>query len=130
MIFERSGDLEEAGRLHRRALKIREAALGPDHPSVAHSLMGLTESLRHAGQLEDARRTASRALSIVERTGGSPVDLAFARFTMAEVLWLTPGQQARARAMVEQAHEMLVAQPQGLSHLAEMTEQWLADHPL
>ena len=46
------GRYGEAESLFRRALAIREQALGPDHPDTATSLNGLAASLPGQGRYE------------------------------------------------------------------------------
>ncbi len=41
ILYQTQGRYAEAEPLHRRALAIREKALGPDHPDVAASLNNL-----------------------------------------------------------------------------------------
>jgi tetratricopeptide (TPR) repeat protein len=56
----------EARRLLERALAIREAHLGSDHPDTAHSLNNLAGVLRAQGDLAGACLLFERALSIRE----------------------------------------------------------------
>jgi tetratricopeptide (TPR) repeat protein len=58
--------LDEAGPLIRRALAIREAALGPTHTACALSLTGLADVLRLRGDLDGAEAAVARALRIKE----------------------------------------------------------------
>ncbi|MFO7563203.1 MAG: serine/threonine-protein kinase [Enhygromyxa sp.] len=60
------GDNETAGEYHGRALAIREAKLGADHPEVAISLNGIANALLGQGQHEQAEQMARRALAIFE----------------------------------------------------------------
>ncbi|MEM7157059.1 MAG: serine/threonine-protein kinase [Myxococcota bacterium] len=54
----------------RRALEIREAILGGDHPNVAHAENNIGESLRVQGKLEEALPHYQRSLAIEERVFG------------------------------------------------------------
>jgi tetratricopeptide (TPR) repeat protein len=56
----------EAHALHKRALHIREAHFGPDHPTTAHSLNNLALVLYFQGDLDGARGLHERALTIRE----------------------------------------------------------------
>jgi Tetratricopeptide repeat len=58
------GDLDGARPLHQRALAIREASLGPDHPHTAISLHSLAVVLHDQGDLAGARALHERALAI------------------------------------------------------------------
>jgi Tetratricopeptide repeat len=51
-VFQDLGDLEGARHLHERALAIREARLGPDHPDTATTQRSLT-NLRHELAAQD-----------------------------------------------------------------------------
>jgi len=65
------GDAETAGEYHRRALAIREAQLGADHPEVAISLINIANSLIGEGSYVEAEQLARRALVIFERKFGA-----------------------------------------------------------
>jgi hypothetical protein len=54
----------DARRLRERALAIREAKLGPDHPDTAWSLTNLATVLRDQGDLAGARRLQERVVAI------------------------------------------------------------------
>jgi Tfp pilus assembly protein PilF len=59
-------DHRQARRLFERALAIREARLGPDHPNTANSLNNLATVLAAQGDLDAARTLYERALAIRE----------------------------------------------------------------
>jgi hypothetical protein len=54
----------KAEPLHKRALAIREKALGPDHPSVATSLENLAELYRATKRNTEAEVLEARAAKI------------------------------------------------------------------
>ena len=60
----------EAEPLLRRAVAIREAATGPDHPSVAEGLQFLSAELARQQRFTEAEALARRALELSERTLG------------------------------------------------------------
>ena len=60
------GRYAEAEPLCRRALEIREKALGPEHPATALSLNNLAELLRDRGDFDGAEPFYRRALEIRE----------------------------------------------------------------
>ncbi|MFZ6181011.1 tetratricopeptide repeat protein [Nannocystis pusilla] len=64
------GDYAEAARLHARALAVRERELGPWHPDVARSLVGLAAARHALGELAAAGDLYERALGIEERVFG------------------------------------------------------------
>ncbi len=53
-----------------RALRIYEAALGPEHPSVAASLNNLANLYESQGKYAEAEPLCQRALAICERVLG------------------------------------------------------------
>jgi len=60
----------EALPLHQRALRIRETALGPDHPDVATHLNQVGWALSALGRAEEAWPLHERALRIRDRSKG------------------------------------------------------------
>jgi tetratricopeptide (TPR) repeat protein len=60
----------EAEPLYRRALAIREKALGPDHPNTAESLNNLAGLYRSQGRYAEAEPLYRRALAICEQALG------------------------------------------------------------
>ncbi|MDE3052029.1 MAG: tetratricopeptide repeat protein, partial [Nitrospirota bacterium] len=55
---------EKAEPLYRRALAIRERALGPSHPEVAKTLEDLANVLRKVGRADEAVSLEARARDI------------------------------------------------------------------
>ncbi len=55
-LYDTQGRYAEAEPLYKRALVVRETALGPEHPDVAQSLYSLAELYRAQGRYEDAER--------------------------------------------------------------------------
>lgn len=64
------GRLVDAEPLYRRALAIREEALGPEHPDVASVLVGLAQLHRAQGRLSDAEPLYRRAIAIQQKAVG------------------------------------------------------------
>ncbi len=64
------GRTAEALPLHQRALRIREAALGPDHPDVATALNDVGWTLSALGRAAEALPLQQRALRIREAALG------------------------------------------------------------
>ena len=54
----------EAQPLYKRALAIREKALGPEHPDVAQSLENYSALLRKTGRSDEAAILEARAKAI------------------------------------------------------------------
>jgi tetratricopeptide (TPR) repeat protein len=59
-------EFDEAQTFYERALKIAEAAYGPDHPHVATTVNNLGGLLQDLGDLAGARKHCERALRIAE----------------------------------------------------------------
>ena len=64
------GALEEAERLYRRALAIKEARREPGHPDIAMSLNNLAVLYRTAGRLFEASDLSAHALRLFEEALG------------------------------------------------------------
>jgi tetratricopeptide (TPR) repeat protein len=64
------GTYAQAGLLYERALAIRQAAFGPEHPDTATSLEGLALLRQAQGDLGQAQPLFERALSIREKILG------------------------------------------------------------
>ena len=64
------GDYAKAEPLYRRALAIREKALGPEHPDTADSLNNLAGFTRTMGDYAKAEPLYQRALAISEKALG------------------------------------------------------------
>jgi len=68
--FNSAGRYGEAEPLYRRALAIRERALGPDHPDTAKSLNDVANVLEETGRYGEAESLYRRALAIREQALG------------------------------------------------------------
>ena len=89
----------EAEPLFRRALAIREAALGPDHPDTATSLNNLAVLLRAQGRYAEAEPLLRRALAIREAAlGPDHPDTAISLNNLA-VLLQAQGRYAEAEPL-------------------------------
>jgi len=97
------GDLDNARALFERALAIREAHLGADHPDTAASLNNLALALRDQGDLDQARTLHERALAIREaHLGTDHPDIATSLNNLAVVL-RDQGDLDQARTLHERA---------------------------
>ena len=67
----RQRNYDEAERLFRRSLEIRESALGHDHASLVQTLNGLAAVYYARGDVDTAEPLFRRALSIIERRLGA-----------------------------------------------------------
>jgi len=68
-LYERA-QYSEAEPLYRRAIKIREKTLGPDHPDVAATLNNLGDLYRAQGKNEEAEPLYKQSLAIYEKVLG------------------------------------------------------------
>jgi tetratricopeptide (TPR) repeat protein len=99
----RTGDLEAAEELQRRALEMHEAATGPDHPGVAASLRSLGNTLTQRAAYEEAETCFRRALDIFrDRLGADHPLVAEVLEDLAGLCTVT-GRQDEARELAEQA---------------------------
>ncbi len=64
------GSLDEALVSHRRALELREATYGPNHPTVASSLAYIGTALCNRGDVDEGVATLRRALAVGEASLG------------------------------------------------------------
>src|SRR5688572_23723424 len=62
---------DDADRLFRRSLQIRESTLGPDHASLVQTVNGLAAVCYARGDIDAAEPLFQRALSITERRLGA-----------------------------------------------------------
>jgi Flp pilus assembly protein TadD len=85
-LLQAMGDLAGARPYYERALAIREAALGPDHPDTALSLNNLAILCYYEGKPEEAARLMRRALAIWEaKLGPGHPDTQNARRSLAAI---------------------------------------------
>ena len=69
--YKEEGRYADAEPLYKRALAIREKALGPDHPDVAQSLNNLADLYSAQGRYADAEPLYKRALASTPEQKGS-----------------------------------------------------------
>jgi tetratricopeptide (TPR) repeat protein len=67
MVYGRQAKYSEAEALNKRALAIREQALGANHPDVAHTLNNLAVVYESQGKYSEAEELYKRALAIREQ---------------------------------------------------------------
>ncbi|MFT3769925.1 MAG: tetratricopeptide repeat protein [Minicystis sp.] len=116
------GRLDAALPLLERALAAREKRFGPTGPELTGSLVGLAE-------LRLARGAPAEAVPILERALAldSPEWKSEVQITLAEALWQSGRDRARARDLVEKARAAWASarhQP-GI----DRATRWLAEHP-
>jgi Tetratricopeptide repeat len=64
MLYRDQGRYAKAEPLARRALAIREKALGPEHPKLATALENFASLLRNLGRSEEGATLEARARAI------------------------------------------------------------------
>jgi tetratricopeptide (TPR) repeat protein len=102
-VLSAEGRLSEAEAEYRRALALREAALGPDDPDIAVSRSNLGLVLDAQGKHEEAEAEFRRALAMMEQALG-PLHPATAVFRNNLANTLTAqGEYAEAEAELRQA---------------------------
>ena len=69
--YKEEGRYADAKPLYKRALAIRQEALGPDHPDVAQSLNNLADLYSAQGRHADAEPLYKRALASTPEQKGS-----------------------------------------------------------
>ena len=74
-LYQTQGRYAEAEPLYKRALAIREKALGPDHPTVATSSNNLAHSYDAQGRYAEAEPLYKRALAIRRRRWARTIPL-------------------------------------------------------
>ncbi|HEY8378866.1 MAG TPA: tetratricopeptide repeat protein, partial [Nannocystis sp.] len=100
-IFLATGAYADAKPLLERALAIRERSLGPEHPYVADSLMGLANAHWYTGAYAEAKELHERALAIREETlGPDHPHVASSLNNLAAVHWVS-GAYSEAKALLE-----------------------------
>jgi len=89
---------------YRKAIAIREANLGPDHPSVALNLHNLGEAQRMQGAYPDAKATLERSIAIKRAHLQDHPSVAMTLTALGRVL-LELDEGLAARALLEDAAE-------------------------
>ncbi|MEP0803884.1 MAG: tetratricopeptide repeat protein [Chloroflexota bacterium] len=96
-------DYAGARAAYERALKIDEAALGPDHPDVARNVNNLGSVLQAQGDLAEARAAFERVLGILEKTLPPEHPYVTSTTNNLGVVLQAQGDLAGARAAFERA---------------------------
>ena len=120
----------EALAAFQRSLAINDKRFGTDYADSLDDLLGIGESLVALDRPRDALPTIERALHLAESGEPSAWGIAEARFALAEALWASGGDRARARSLAAQARAGMAAEHNELAQdqLAEI-DAWIAQHP-
>jgi hypothetical protein len=97
------GDAAGALPQHRRASEILRASEGEKSAVTAHALASEGADLVALQRWREALPLLERALGLQETAKAEPIDLAETRAALAEAVWKTGGDRARARKLAEDA---------------------------
>ena len=124
-----AGEYAEGRAALEQAIAIQEAALGPDHPSLARSLNNLASIDASAGSYEQAKQLHARALALWQETLGPEHPLVAGGLTNLANDHLVTGNYDEARRLHEQAIA-IQEEALGLEHpeLARSLLNLAADH--
>src|SRR6185503_13463922 len=111
---------------YQRALAIQEEALGKDHLYLVDALAGLGKAYLGLGQDRLARERLERALKLAEPQEGDPVTLAEIRLALADTLWRTGSDRARARVLARAARDGFLPLGRRGERGAKKANAWLA----
>ena len=98
-LLRATGRYGEAEPLYRRALVIREQALGPAHPDVASSLNNLAELLDATGRSGEAEPLYRRALGIFGKVLGQTHPHTQTVFENLRTFYRKQGEVEKLRAL-------------------------------
>ena len=101
VLYDYRLDFARAETLHRRALALREKALGPTHPRVVDSLIRLSNLYRAKGDYATAIPLRERALEIEERTLGTNNPAITDSIRSLAVLYSRKGDDPKTEALFE-----------------------------
>ena len=102
-------DYAEAEPLYRRAIRVWEASLGPEHPHFATGLNNLAQLLKDTNRLAEAEPLMRRALAIDEQSlGADHPNVAIDLNNLALLLKAT-NRLAEAEPLMRRALEILTA---------------------
>jgi eukaryotic-like serine/threonine-protein kinase len=119
------GRHEEALQVFQETLAIKQQALGRQHSNLSYSYDGIGQALLAAGRAAEAVGPLERALAFEDV---DPDALAETGFTLAQALWRTGGDRARAVRVATQARDRFARV--GKQPRVAAVEAWLKEHPL
>jgi tetratricopeptide (TPR) repeat protein len=101
-----AGQYVKAEPLYKRALEIREKALGKDHLETATSLNNLASLYESQGKYAEAEPLHKRALEIREKALGKDHSLTAASLNNLALLYDSQGRYAEAEPLLKRALEI------------------------
>jgi tetratricopeptide (TPR) repeat protein len=93
------GDYARALAVEEKALAMREKVYGPEEGDVAESLVSIGETQLAQGSAPAAAAALERALSILEKEKGDPMDVATAKFDLARAIASSDPPRSRTLAI-------------------------------
>jgi eukaryotic-like serine/threonine-protein kinase len=108
------GNCDEASALYRRAIALKQEALGNDHRDVGISLNGLCQVLSCAGEFHAALEAGNRAVEIVGKTPDLEASIAGNAYTNRGLAFARLGQYRAAAADFARALEIYRSDPETL----------------
>jgi tetratricopeptide (TPR) repeat protein len=120
---------EEALAAARRAVEIYDSQFGPDYADAEEALLHIGQALIQLHRPGEAIAPLERGLRVSTRGESGESDIAEVRDKLADALWESGRDRARARALKEQA--LVTYRKLGaLGHDNEiLVEAWLKKHP-
>ena len=70
VILNQQGRYNEAERIQRQTLELKERVLGHEHPSTMDSMKNLAVVLDHHGRYKEAQRMVQQTLELSQRVLG------------------------------------------------------------
>jgi tetratricopeptide (TPR) repeat protein len=128
-VLRARGDNEEAQVVLHRALAVFEKTLGPDHPFVGQSQTNLARTLIELGRPEEALPLAETAWTRRQGDEVPPELRGDTAFVLAQALWETKKDRARARSLAERAAADFRTPDGRHDDLLAIIEAWIRDHP-
>ena len=123
------GKIEEATPLAKRALKLREKALGPRHREVGHAKANLAMLYVAANKFEAAEQQLKQALAIYEKESGDDLAVAKTSESLATLFALkreyTKAEQLYRRAISIKENRLGVKHPEFLASLTQLADLFL-----
>jgi tetratricopeptide (TPR) repeat protein len=109
--LRRRARFAEAASLQQQLLALRERTLGPDHTSVAETLVNLAKLYRQQGRYEEAEPLLQRAVAIREKTDGQQDPEVGRILNTLAALYRNTGRFEEAEPLARRALEIEEANP-------------------
>ncbi len=123
--YQRKKQYKKAGNAFSQSLRILEGKYGTKHPLLVTSLLGVAEADLLLGHSTKARALVERALPHLDAPEVRPYR-ARLQFLLAQALWATPGDRARASGLADAAFELATTETD--SELVSQIEAWRKTH--